>query len=207
LLICGFTCNPIGVKEGQNTPTVSFKRDENNIEVKMSPPCNTLRERIEEILNTWTKTGTPARASLHEIADGIIDWRNAEGIPGLWDTPPLMVGATLDDGWGHGIQLILKFAEAMGANTKFVGLLQPWEKIVAACRECQPDFLGLTVLQFDTEDDLLELRRHLPENIKIISGGPVFQIDPELAERVGIDFVAKDAGAFMRLLLKIVKRL
>ncbi|MFH0726324.1 MAG: cobalamin B12-binding domain-containing protein [Pseudomonadota bacterium] len=173
----------------------------------MSPPRNTLIERIDEILNTWTKTGVPARASLHEIADGIIGWRNAEGIPGLWKTPPLMVGATLDDGWGHGIQLILKFAEAMGVNTKLIGLLQSWEKIVAACRECQPDFLGLTVLQLDTEDDLMELRHHLPEKIKIIAGGPVFQIDSELAERVGIDFVAKDARAFMHLLLKTVKRL
>jgi methylmalonyl-CoA mutase cobalamin-binding subunit len=182
----------------------SFKRDENDIEVKMSNPGNALLERIEAILTTWKDTGIPARASLHEIADGIIEWRNAVGIPGLWEAPPLMVGATLDDGWGHGIQLILKFAEAMGVNTNFIGLLQPWEKIVAACRECQPDFLGLTVLQLDTEDDLMELRHHLPENIKIIAGGPVFTIDPELAERVGIDFVAKDAGAFMRLLLKTV---
>ena len=167
---------------------------------------NALLLRIEEILTTWTETGVPARATLHEIADGIIKWRDEAGIPGLWETPPLMVGATLDDGWGHGIQLILKFAEAMGVTTKFLGVLQPLEKIVATCRECQPDYLGLTVLQLDTEDDLAELRRHLPETIKIIAGGPVFKIDPELAERVGIDLVAKDAGAFMRLLLNTVKR-
>jgi hypothetical protein len=165
-----------------------------------------LLKKIEEIVNTWKQTGVPARASLHEIADGIIRWRNEEDIPGLWQPPPLMVGATLDDGWGHGIQLILKFAEAMGLTTKFLGLLQPWEKIVSACRECRPDFLGLTVLQLDTEDELTVLRRHLPEQIKIIAGGPVFKIDPELAARVGIDFVARDAGDFMELLLKTVQK-
>jgi methylmalonyl-CoA mutase cobalamin-binding subunit len=164
-----------------------------------------LRLRIEKILRTWKETGVPARATLHEIADGIITWRKALGIAGLWERPPLMLGATLDDGWGHGIQIILKFAEAMGLRVKLIGLLQSREKIAAACREVQPDFLGLTVLQLDTEDDLVELRRLIPENIKIIAGGPAFKIDPELAERAGIDFVAKDAGAFVRLLLKTVR--
>lgn len=163
-------------------------------------------KRIEEILTTWTETGVPDRATLHEIADGILTWRNETGIPGLWEAPPLMVGATLDDGFGLGIEIILKFAEAMGITTKFLGLMLSPEKIAAACRECQPDFLGLTVLQLDTEDQLIALRKQLPETVKIIAGGPVFRIDPELTERVGIDFVAKDAAGFMRLLLKIVKR-
>jgi methylmalonyl-CoA mutase cobalamin-binding subunit len=170
----------------------------------MKNTCNALLKCIEEIVNTWTETGIPARATLHEIADEILKWRQEAGIPGLWEFPPLMLAATLDDGFGHGIQIILKFAEAMGVTTKFLGLMQSPEKIAAACRECQPDYLGLTVLQLDTEDDLAELRRLLPENIKIIAGGPVFRIDPELAERAGIDFVAKDAGAFLRLLLKTV---
>lgn len=173
----------------------------------MKNSCNTLRKRIEETVNIWTQTGVPARATLHEIADGILKWRKEKGIPGLWEPPPLMLGATLDDGWGHGIQIILKFAEALGVTTKFLGLLQSREKIAAACREDQPDYLGLTVLQLDTENDLAELRRLLPGKIKIIAGGPVFKIDPDLAERVGIDFVAKDAGAFLQLLLKTVKGL
>jgi hypothetical protein len=171
----------------------------------MEKTRHALLKKIEEVLATWEETGVPARASLNEIAEAILTWRKKEGVPGLWESPPLMAGATLDDGWGHGIHLILKFAEAMGVTTKFLGLLQSWEKIVAACKECQPDFLGLTVLQLDTEEDLTALRKHLPETIKIIAGGPVFKIDPELAERVGIDWVAKDAGAFMRLMLKTVK--
>lgn len=163
-----------------------------------------LLKRIEEVLTVWTQTGVPARASLHEIADSLLTWRKEEGIRGLWESPPLMLGATLDDGWGHGIQLILKFADAMGISTRFLGVLQPWEKIVADCRVHSPHFLGLTVLQLDTEEDLTALRNHLPVNVKIIAGGPVFNMDPELAERVRIDFVAKDAGDFMRLMLKTV---
>jgi methylmalonyl-CoA mutase cobalamin-binding subunit len=173
----------------------------------MKNACNALQKHIEEIVNTWAETGVPARATLHEIADGILKWRQEAGIPGLWESPPLMLAATLDDGFGHGIQIILKFAEAMGVTSKFLGLMQSPEKIAAACREVHPVYLGLTVLQLDTDQDLAELRRLLPEKIKIIAGGPVFKIDPELAERVGIDFIAKDAGAFMRLLLKTVKRL
>jgi methanogenic corrinoid protein MtbC1 len=172
----------------------------------MNNPSNLLIYRIKELLETWSEKGVPARATLHEIADGIITWRNEAKIPGLWENPPLMAGATIDDGFGLGIHIILKFAEAMGVTTKFLGLMQSPEKIAAACRECQPDFLGLTVLQLDTEDNLIELRKQLPGTVKIIAGGPVFRIDPELAERVGIDFVAKDAGGFMRLLLKIVKK-
>jgi methylmalonyl-CoA mutase cobalamin-binding subunit len=188
-------------------PVALVQKDGNHIEAKMDKTGHVLLKRIEDILTTWQETGVPARATLHQIADDLLTWRIAQGIAGLWETPPLMVGATLDDGWGHGIHLILKYAKAMGVQAKFIGLLQSWEKIVAACREHSPDFLGITVLQLDTEDDLVNLRKHLPENIQIIAGGPVFSIDPEMAERVGIDWVAKDAGAFMRLLMKSVKTL
>jgi methylmalonyl-CoA mutase cobalamin-binding subunit len=112
-----------------------------------------------------------------------------------------MLGATMDDGWGHGIQLILRYATAMGLETGFIGLLQTWDQIVPACEAFKADYLGLTVLQFDTLGPLIELRRHLPNSIRIIAGGPVFQIDPQFQEQAGIDYVAKDAGAFIRLLL------
>ena len=39
------------------------------------------------------------------------------------------------------------------------------------------------------------------ETTHIVAGGPVFSADPELARRAGIDFVARDAGAFWEYLL------
>lgn len=166
---------------------------------------NTLLTKIQALLNTWRETGVPPRATLHQTVDDLMRWRKEEGFPGLWVKPPRMVGATLDDGWGHGIRLILQYAEAMGVETAFSGLLLTWERIVEACRAQPTDILGLTVLQLDTEDELVTLRAHLPSRTKILAGGPVFSIDPELSTRVGIDYVAKDAGEFMEILLKYFK--
>ena len=157
-----------------------------------------LYDRITRLLDTWSESGLPARASLHAAADDLIKWRVVNGIPGLWRNPPLMIGATLDDGWGYGIQLILKFAEALGCGTRFLGVLLPVDTIVDVCKKESPDIIGLTVLQLDTEDALTELRGRLPRNIRLIMGGPVFNIDPEMAQRVGIDFVAGNAAHFIR---------
>jgi len=157
--------------------------------------------KLTELLSTWKVQGRPGRATLHETADELLAWRKAKKVPGLWDRPPLMLGATLDDGWGHGIQLILKFAETLGCRTRFLGLLCSIDTIIEACETESPDILGLTVLQLDTEDILEALRDRLPREIRIIAGGPVFSIDPELAERTGVDFVARDAAQFIRYML------
>jgi methanogenic corrinoid protein MtbC1 len=116
-----------------------------------------------------------------------------------------MLGATLDDGWGHGIRLILKFAEALGCTTQFLGVLCPIDTIVEACEKELPDILGLTVLQLDTETTLADLSKRLMrgscQKPWWIAGGPVFTIDPELKQRVGIDFVAGNAAHFIRHML------
>jgi methylmalonyl-CoA mutase cobalamin-binding subunit len=160
-----------------------------------------LSAKLIELLASWREQGCPGRATMHAAADELLAWRRAEKVPGLWKRPPLMLGATLDDGWGHGIRLILKFAEALGCGTNFLGVLRPIDTIVEACEKESPDILGLTVLQLDTEDDLRALIKRLPRKIRIIAGGPVFSIDPEFAGRTGVDFVARDAAQFIRYLL------
>jgi hypothetical protein len=65
-----------------------------------------------------------------------------------------------------------------------------------------PDFLGMTVLQFDTEDDLILITGNLPSKTRVIAGGPVFSADPELAGRTGVHFVAKNAADFISFMLK-----
>ncbi len=160
-----------------------------------------LIRRIEELLRVWEDSGVPGRATLQAIVDEVLAWREAEAVPGIWVRPPVLLGATLDDGWGHGIQLILKYATAIGCQTEFIGLLQDWETIADACQKHRPDILGVTVLQFDTEDALVALCRHLPERTTVVAGGPVFQIDKELASRVGIHYVARDVSVFLKYMI------
>ena len=81
-------------------------------------------------------------------------------------------------------------------------MLCPIDTIIEACQKEKADILGLTVLQLDTEEALTDLRRKLPRRIRLMAGGPVFSIDPEMADRVGIDFVARDAGHFIHHMLK-----
>jgi hypothetical protein len=114
-----------------------------------------------------------------------------------------MMGATIDDAWGLGIELILKYAGVSGMEIQYLGTLKLWPDILAACQSFHPHYLGLTILQLDSEEDLAALRKQLPAEVKIIAGGPAFKLDADLRERVGIDVVAKDLTAFLRFLLKL----
>ena len=127
------------------------------------------------------------------------------GASGLWDNPPLMITATLDDGLGQGLEVIRMFSETAGLEIIDLGLLVTPEKIITACKKNNPDLLGLTVLQFDSEEDILMISKNLPSKTKIISGGPVFTADPEFARRTGIHFAAKNVAYFIRFLLRFHK--
>jgi methanogenic corrinoid protein MtbC1 len=124
------------------------------------------------------------------------------GGSGLWGMPPIMITATLDDGLGHGLEIIRMFSEAAGLEIIDLGLLVTPEKIITACKKNKPDLLGLTVLQFDSEENILMISRNLPERTKIIAGGPVFAADRGFARRTGIHFAAKNVAYFIRFLLQ-----
>jgi methanogenic corrinoid protein MtbC1 len=134
------------------------------------------------------------------------EWKINTGVSGLWDIPPLMITATLDDGLGHGLEVIRMFSEIAGLKTIELGLLVTPEKIIAACKKNKPDLLGLTVLQFDSEENILMISGNLPSKTKIIAGGPVFTADRGFARRTGIHFVAKNAAYFIQYLLQFDKK-
>ena len=113
-----------------------------------------------------------------------------------------MITATLDDGLGHGLEVIRMFSEVAGLDILDLGLLVMPEKIITACRTNKPDLLGLTVLQFDSEEDILMISRNLPSKTKIIAGGPVFTADHGFARRTGIHFTAKNVAYFIDFLLQ-----
>jgi methanogenic corrinoid protein MtbC1 len=113
-----------------------------------------------------------------------------------------MITATIDDGLGHGLEVIRMFSEAAGLEIIDLGVLVTPEKIIAECKKNQPDLLGLTVLQFDSEENILKISKNLPSKTKIIAGGPVFKADQRFARRTGIHFAAKNVAYFIRFLLR-----
>jgi methylmalonyl-CoA mutase cobalamin-binding subunit len=113
-----------------------------------------------------------------------------------------MVTATLDDGWGHGLAVIEALAVAVGVVVHALGVRQPPATIVNACHDKQADLLGLTVLQFDSDEDLIAITRALPPETTLIAGGAAFIYDPEFAARTGTPVVARDGAAFLTFLLQ-----
>lgn len=168
-----------------------------------APSRESLRIRIKDLLRTWRQKGIPPRWTLQETGRELLEWRKSEDIKGLWESPPLMVTATLDDGWGHGIELIECYAEAVGLRVLSLGILQPPEVIVKQCNEQMPDLLGLTVLQFDSEPDLRFISENLPSRTRLIVGGAPFRIDPEFASRTGVHYVAKNVADFLEFVLDL----
>lgn len=147
--------------------------------------------------------GKPSREALMTAARSLSEKRIQSHSRGLWQSPPRMALATLDDGWGHGLEVIRAWAEAAGMEVRHLGLMIPPEDVINACREWRPNVLGMTVLQFDTEEAMRQIRRGIPPSTQIVAGGPLFRADPELAERAGIDGVAADAAAFGEFLLAL----
>ncbi|MEE4608152.1 MAG: cobalamin B12-binding domain-containing protein [Desulfobacteraceae bacterium] len=162
-----------------------------------------LRAQITAQLEEWGPRARPSREQLLKAADQVADWRRKKQIESLWPDPPLMATATLDDSFAHGLEVIHRFAAAAGLRLVHLGKLLTPEAVVDGCRRHRPRLLGLTVLQFDTESDLVAIRRQIDPATRIVAGGPIFAADPDLAERVGIDFVARNAADFWHYLLNL----
>ncbi len=162
-----------------------------------------LRDRLTALAAGLLASGRPSRMELGAAAAEIQQWKTEHQVTGLWQDPPLMVTATLDDAMGHGLDLIHQYADLAGLKVQALGLLQSADSVAATCRELNPALLGLTVLQFDTEDDLAIIARNIPEATRIVAGGPVFKADPEFAWRAGIHRVASDAADFLNFLLTL----
>ena len=164
-----------------------------------------LEKKLHDLSKKWQLTGLPSRSGLEKAASDLHEWKVKTGISGLWDQPPLILTATIDDGLGHGLEIIRMFAQIAGVEIIELGLLRTPEKIITACKKYRPDLLGLTVLQFDSAEDILKISQNLPSKTKIIAGGPVFTADRKFATRTGIHFAAKNAAYFIQYLLQFKK--
>ena len=163
-----------------------------------------LRERLMDLVKDWQRKdrSLPSHNELIAIGEELRQWKEREGIPGLWgDDRPEMLTATIDDGMGQGLKIINLYAEVAGLSVVPLGLLLSAETIIDACSQRHPSILGLTVLQFDSEDTLTEICRGLPRGVKVVAGGPVFTADPEFAQRTGVHVVAKNVAYFLEYLI------
>ncbi len=157
------------------------------------------RQVILDVLRNWEGV-SPSREAYLNAARELLTWRLSRNHAGLWESPPLMVTATIDDGWGYGLEVIEKLAEAAGVGITALGLLQSPENIVKACLELSPRLLGLTVLQLDSDDWVADIVRRLPSPTLLVAGGAAFQYDEDFARRTGTHVVVKNGAAFLQFL-------
>jgi len=167
----------------------------------MDDAYHAFRAAVGSLASQWIEKGLPSRQGLDEAAGNLEGERGRLHVNGLWEDTPSMVTATLDDGLGQGLAVIEQFAVAVGIRLISLGLMQTPQAIIDACRRHQPEYLGLTILQFDTEDDLICIANNLPRKTRIVAGGPVFSGDPDFAGRTGTHFAAKNVAYFLRYML------
>jgi len=160
-----------------------------------------VRDHVSNMLEDWARKGKPTREDYLAGARVLEGLRRQSEWGGLWPQSPLMLTATLDDGWGNGLDIIETLAAAVGVTVHSLGVLQSPATIVQACRDRQPALLGLTVLQFDSDEALIQITDSLPPATTLIAGGAAYLYDPEFAERTGTHTVARDGMAFVRFLL------
>ncbi len=159
-----------------------------------------MRKKNERLLAQWERRA-PTRQGYMEAAGQLRAHRQQAGHKALWPRTIRMLTATVDDGWGYGLEVIHALAEAIGVRVAPLGVLQAPEAIVAACRRKRPDLLGLTVLQFDSDDAVRHIVDRLPAATTLVAGGAAYQYDPDFAARTRTPFVARHGAAFLRFLL------
>lgn len=168
---------------------------------RLSAGVSAMRDRVLVMLQDWARRGKPTRETYLRGARNLEALRRQSQWGGLWPRPPMMVTATLDDGWGHGLEIIETLAAAVGVAVHPLGVLQSPAAIVKACRERKPDLLGMTVLQFDSDEGVKQITASLPPMTTMIAGGAAYRYDPAFANRTGTHFVARDGRAFLHFLL------
>ncbi len=161
-----------------------------------------LRQKLRRLCDRWIDEGLPSREVLERTADELEQWKQRRQTIGIWPSRPLLATATLDDGIGQGLAIIEHYAEVVGLEVERIGLLQRPQVIIDTCQRRQPALLGLTVLQLDSDDALAVIGRSLPEQTRLIAGGPVFAFDAAMAARCHVDVVAADLAHFVDFLLK-----
>ena len=135
-----------------------------------------MRKKLADLATDWREQGLPPAKSLMTVGEELLAEKKNRGLGALWPQPPAMVTATIDDGWGAGLEPIRLYAEIAGVAVTHLGLLLEPADVVAGCQRLQPDILGLTILHFETEEILTrQIMPALPAATIAIVGGPIFK--------------------------------
>ena len=136
----------------------------------------TLRAVLREYSDTWRQDLTVSWTEMYQTGETLLAWKREENISGLWGEKPTMITATLEDGIGQGLKMIHLFSQVAGIDVVSLGLMQTEESIINACIKQAPDFLGMTVLQLDSEERLSHIVDHIPKETQVVVGGPIFNM-------------------------------
>ncbi len=172
------------------------------VDAPQSVSWQDFKAHLLDRVHHWRVYGLPGRWQVLRDLEDLLRFRETvpmEARPPLHRFPKIAL-ATIDDGWGHGLEVIEAAAQAVGAHAVRLGLLCPPEEILEACRRNPPDILGLTVLRADAEPLVAAIVQGLPQRVTVVAGGPVFQWDPDFARRTGVHKVLEDVASFLQWL-------
>ena len=160
-----------------------------------------MRKHLLDLLATWRREGLPSWTQAYQSGQALLGWKTEQKIGGLWERPPQLVTATLDDSIGQGLKMIHLFSEVAGVVVRPLGLMQLSEHIITACHNYQPDMLGLTVLQLDTVEMLDHIAENIPDETHVLVGGPAFKLMPAAELCLKSYRVLNDVAAYLAFLL------
>jgi len=144
-----------------------------------------LRVALGELSDNWRRNPMVSWTEMYQTGGQLLEWKQEKTISGLWTKTPVMITATLEDGVGQGLKMIHLFSRVAGIDIVPLGLMQKETAIITACQKKAPDFLGMTILQFDSEERLSHMADKIPEATQIVVGGPIFNMmdREELSEK------------------------
>ena len=139
----------------------------------MNTARDTFRSELRKLAECWD-IKCPPRWTMLKTLEELAEKRIKLSIKTVLDRESLILTATIDDGWGLGLELIHKACDVLGLPYRFLGLLLTPEEIIDACGEVQPNFLGLTILHDSSKNTLHRIVSEVPEDTIVFIGGSNF---------------------------------
>ena len=177
-----------------------MKKSAECLDMVMKNTLNDFITSVKEKLESWDKSGIPTRWTLLEELKGLQNLRLSLGLNSIIGNPPRLLTTTLDDSWGLGLDVIHLACDALGIPYTFIGLMKTPEEITASYTPNLHDAVGITVIQENSVEKLLHLRRLLPQNISILAGGPGLKYMLEIPSGEKL-IIVKNVVHFIKIIL------
>ena len=117
-----------------------------------------------------------------------------------------MVSVAVNGEFHHiGIKMITDILEEEGWECFYIGINTPTDSLVRALDDRQADVLAISATMAFNVENVSNMVRHIRsatkrKNLKIITGGQAFNMDPDLWKRVGADGYAASLPETIQLL-------